>query len=92
MGSLLVGSVIAYYEFTSMPRRFWFEGEVLFVEQPSGNTERFERWVTLTTFGFKILHAQSPRRTVRLHLCGYVKSLPKVETHTPDTPQTPPAA
>jgi len=84
-GALLVVGVFAFFDHDSLPRRFWFESDVLCVEDTSGRTDRFERWVITKAFGFETLHAQSSQRTLRMPLCGYVKgprSSDAVTSHT----------
>ena len=86
-GALLVAGVIAFFECDSLPSRFWFESDVLCVEDTSGRIDRFERWVITKAFGFETLHAQSSQRTLRLPLCGYVKSSQSLEVITANTEQ-----
>lgn len=73
-GALLVVGVFAFFEYEPLPCRFWFDSEVLCVEDSCGRVDRFERWVITKELGFETLHAQSSQRTLRMPLCGYVKS------------------
>jgi hypothetical protein len=86
-GALLIVGVFAFFEYDSLPSRFWFESEVLCVEDTSGRIDRFERWVITKAFGFETLHAQSAQRTLRVPVCGYVKSSQSLEVITTSTEQ-----
>lgn len=87
--ALFVVGVIAFFEWDSLPNRFWFESDVLCVEDPSGRIDRFERWVITKALGFVTLHAQSAQLTLRMPLCGYVKSSNGLEPATNVTEQLP---
>lgn len=67
----LILAVGVYFQFDSLPQRYWLEGDCLKAEDMSGEVLTMQRWVTISPYGILTVYGQTPTRGVSLPVCAY---------------------
>lgn len=67
LSPLPVLALIVFMDHDPLPKKYWFENELLVVEDASGDIRRYVRWVKVGRLGLHTIYAQSPGKVLRIY-------------------------
>lgn len=73
--------LIVFMDHDPLPLKYWYENELLVVEDASGEIRRYVRWVKVRQLGLCTIYAQTPTKVLSIPEWAFLPLSPTPERH-----------